>query len=123
MAFGIETYVGGVPCIQTVQPFNLVYAVKVINLKPTPYTRVPPYTVPYTIPIVTGSAGDGELIMTMGDLGYYDKIVDLGGDGVGICRNLTFTPTQLSFTLESEFGSGGNPLPNGPLVFNFFRKR
>lgn len=113
MSYGIETYIDGVPVIQSMRPYNLVYAVRVLNGKASP--------TPINIPIDTGVA-DGDLKLVVGDFGYYDKTESYSGTGQVVARSISFTASTLTMTLESLYGFGG-PVDNAPLVFNFFRVR
>lgn len=116
MAFGLETYVNGVPVIQSVRPFNLVYSIRVINA---------PSTSPLTVrnfPILAGVA-DGTLELVLGDLGYYDVTHNLGGDGKVYARNINYSETNLSMTFHPFYDVNGIKINHGPLVFNFFRRR
>lgn len=112
--FGAEAFVSGVPTLYESRPLNLVYSVRIINPKSTNGQLI-------NIPI--SALGVGELVMVIGDLGWYDKTINQSGTRLCSARRLTFTTTNLSLEIEDRLNMNGGAMPSKNIVINFFRKR
>ena len=112
MSYGIEAYVDGVPFLYTGKPFNLAYALKIKNPQFTTGTNK------VNIPIAP--VIDGKLIVVVADLGWYDKVVDMGGTTLCTISSLELTSTNVALKLTSRLSTSGKTYPPKDIVLSFF---